>query len=63
MNEKEYDVICLDHLLLFLDKKMAYIIDLLDDSPLCDPEKWMREEVWMRHEREIRAEGGFMDDE
>jgi tRNA (Thr-GGU) A37 N-methylase len=43
--------------------EQKYIIDLLDDSPVMDIEKWINQDVWLRHEQEIKKEGGFMEDE
>jgi tRNA (Thr-GGU) A37 N-methylase len=43
--------------------EQKYIIDLLDDSPVMDIEKWINQDVWLRHEQEIKKEGGFMNDE
>lgn len=55
-----------DEFVIFIDEKnktvQKWIIKWLDDSPMQDLVKWHQEDVWERHEQEIKREGGFMDD-
>ena len=55
-----------DYVLIIDEEKkcaLKLIIDLLDDSPVQDIPKWKAQDIWFKHEQEIRREGGFMQDD